>query len=539
MGETPLKIVAAVVFACLQFMATVKLQGVLQQGGYKNRSLFKWLTKKGNLYLERLSLWVGMTVLCAGLTLACFAFGGVIWAQALSAIPFLLFAVFFVVADNKKALKIPLKRTARIKRLSVVYLLLLLCINYAFIALLGFIGKVVSNEFYSYVCYLPFAITPLFLPLILALANLIDGVYENGKNKKFVEKSAEKLAESKALKIAVVGSYGKTSQKSILKDILSVKYKVVATPESFNTPIGIAKTVAQEGFAEAEIFIAEMGARRLGDIKELCQLVQPTHAVFTGVCAQHIETFGCVENVLKAKCEVVQSGAGKIVCGADLKAKLLNAEFLSETEKEKCLFVELDKIVSEVEYHAEKTAFTLSLGEEKIRVETALLSASSVENIALAAVLAKEVGLTAAEIEEGIKKVLPIPHRLQLIKENGVYILDDGYNSNERGAKRAIEALCRFDGKKILVTPGLVETGVLDKELNGELGKEIALSKVDTCILVGETLVKAVKDGYLLAGGDEEKILLLPTLEKAQDWLKENLLEGDAVLFLNDLPDVY
>lgn len=539
MGETLIGIAAAVLSACLFFMATIKLQGVLQQGNYKNHALFKWLFKKENPYMGRLSLWAGMCLLLCALTLVCFSFGGAKLSKALSAIPFLLVSALFIYADGKRALKVSLKKTSRIKRLSAVYLLLLLCFNYAVIAVLSFLAKAVGGEIFAFVCYLPFLVAPLFLPLVLALANLIDGVYENARNKKFVKTAKKALLQSSALKIAVVGSYGKTSVKNILKDILSVKYKTIATPESYNTPLGIAKTVHSEEFQNAEVFVAEMGARKAGDIQELCSIVQPDYAIFTGVCAQHIQTFGSVENVFQEKCEIIKSSAKKIICGEQLKERVLSADFLSEEEKAKCVFVRLDDTVEDVRFESTFTSFSLKIDERKISVETKLLSAPAVENICLATTLLKELSLSIEELEKGIALIEPIPHRLQLMQANGVYILDDAYNTSEVGARRAIQALERFGGKKIIVTPGIVETGVLEREINFALGKEIAKSNVDECVLVGETLVKAVKDGFLSEDGKEENIRIFPTLEKAQAWLSENLNQGDCVLFLNDLPDVY
>ncbi len=128
-------------------------------------------------------------------------------------------------------------------------------------------------------------------------------------------------------------------------------------------------------------------------------------------------------------------------------------------------------------------------------------------------------------------------HRLQLLESNGVYIIDDGYNSNVVGAKAAVEVLRSFSGKKIVVTPGLVELGVLEESENKALGAELV--GLDRIILVGETLVGAVKSGYLEAGGEEERLSIVPSLVAAQDVIKNEIAKGDAVLFLNDLPEIY
>jgi len=148
------------------------------------------------------------------------------------------------------------------------------------------------------------------------------------------------------------------------------------------------------------------------------------------------------------------------------------------------------------------------------------------------------MGVSADEIAQGIAELEPVAHRLQLLENGGRYILDDAYNANEKGAKEAIDALKRFDGGKWLITPGIVEGGILEEEINRTLGEQIAKAKLDRVILVGETLVGPVKTGYLTAGGDEGKLLVVKTLALAQKELA-GLNAGDCVLFLNDLPDAY
>ena len=173
----------------------------------------------------------------------------------------------------------------------------------------------------------------------------------------------------------------------------------------------------------------------------------------------------------------------------------------------------------------------------QIEVHSKLLGAHNAANIALAAAMAFKLGFTKEEIAEGISKIDYVPHRLQPYEANGVTILDDAYNSNVRGAAAAVDVLRLFGGRKFVVTPGLVELGVLEEEENLRLGERLA--GLDRVILVGATLVNAVKKGYAAAGGDAEKLTVVPTLEKAQDLLSQELREGDTVLFLNDLPDIY
>lgn len=537
MDEVWLRIAACIVCTTLFCLSTLKMLGAMQQSGYKGGRFLKWLFSKDNLLFNRLCVFGVCLAGTSALTALCFSFLGLPWATLVSGVPFLVFCLLYFFSDRKYALKVPMKRTGRFYRLFAVYFLCTACASYILIAFLTFLKAWISSEMYSLLAYVPFAVTPALLPFLLCLANAITGVFENARNRGFVKRAGQVLKEREILRVGIVGSYGKTSVKNILKTLLSEKYKVVATPESYNTPIGIAKTVFSSEFEGKELLLAEMGARKAGDIKELCQLVSPDFAVFTGVCEQHIQTFGSIENVFAEKSEILKCGAF-VVCGGDLKERAKEAfeeEFLNET----ALFVSSDQ-TENVRFSATKTQFDLRLGERVVHVETKLLGQAAVENIALAATLAFEcLGLSVEEIERGVAKLSPVPHRLELVEVNGVYILDDGYNSNPRGAKEALAALSRFEGRKCVVTPGIVECGVLEKEVNVALGEEIAAAGLDKVVLVGETLVGAVKSGYIAANGATEKLCTARDLEGAKALLGEWIKQGDAVLFLNDLPDVY
>ncbi len=523
------KMIAALTTACLFCLSTVKLAGAMQQSGYKGRGFWRWLKRKDNLAFNRLAVLALCLALASAVTSLCFSFLGKGWALLISAVPFLGLILFYWFADRRYALKLPAVHTGRWRRLVGVYLLITAFFSYVFIALLDFLAVVNGSVLYGYISYAPFALTSVLLPVYLVVANALSGIFENARNRRFVKRAGQVLDESKIIRVAVVGSYGKTSVKNILKTLLSERYTVVETPASYNTPIGIAKTVTGTEFVGKEVFIAEMGARKAGDIKELCDLVRPDYALFTGICPQHIATFGSLEGVFAEKSEILRSGARAVVCGESLRPWI----------KEGGGSVSFACGVEDLEVGGKSTSFTLCLGEEKVKVETAILGRSAAENIALAATLCLQMGMTTDEIKAGISKLQPIPHRLRLIENNGVAILDDGYNCNIEGAKVALEVLKKSQGKRWVVTPGIVEGGILEEELNGKLGVLLAECAPDRVILVGETLVTAVKTGYEESGGDKERLSITPTLTSAQEKLREGLATGDTVLFLNDLPDVY
>ena len=534
MDEMMMRIVASLLTALLLCVSTVKLLGALQQSNYKNKVFSGWLKRKDNLYFNRLAVLALCLALTSAVTSLCFSFLGAQEALLVASIPFFGLLFLFFMVDQKHALKVPVHFTARLKRLFAVYALFVACVCYFLVALLSVLADLNGSAIYALIAYVPFAVMPVLTPALLMAANGATSFFEEKRNRRFVERAGKVLDEKEIIRIAVVGSYGKTSVKHILRTILSEKYSVVATPQSFNTPIGIAKTVFSPDFDQKQIFIAEIGARKDGDVALLCNMVKPDYAIFTGVCEQHIEGFGTIESVWREKSNVLRCGAKKVMCGADLKARV-QAEYPDEIGKT----ILVDDADFEVDTGAAATAFKMTIFGEKVEMKTELLGKMAAENIRLAVLLAIELGMTADEILRGVEKLRPIPHRLQLIESNGVYILDDGYNCNPKGAEEAILALTRFSGRKFVVTPGIIECGILQEKINGNLGAKLAAAGFDKTILVGNTLVEAVKRGYEAAGGDKAALVKVETLDKAQKLLKGMLQEGDAVLFLNDLPDVY
>jgi UDP-N-acetylmuramoyl-tripeptide--D-alanyl-D-alanine ligase len=450
-----------------------------------------------------------------------------VWASIISLSAFLIFFCLYFYADGKVALRSPATLTARFKRLLIILWLVYAIVCYLVVTLLNFLGSLWDNEIYSHIKYCVLAVMPLLINALICLANSIAKIYEVPHNKKYVKKARGALSESNIKVVGITGSYGKTSAKYILSALLSAKYKVLSTPRSYNTPMGIATTINGNNLNNYDIFIAEMGARCVGDIKELCAICPPDYALITGICPQHLESFESFDNIVNEKGQIITAAKGKTFISADC------FDLFKDIcgDKVKC------DAISNVLSDSTGTAFTLTLGDEKINVKSKLLGEHSAYNIGLCALVAFELGVAPREIAAAIEKLDFIEHRLQLLSSNGVNIIDDGYNSNPIGAAAAVKVLRTFEGRKIVVTPGLVELGILETEENNQLGK--SLVGLDFVILVGDTLVGAVKDGYVSAGGDKEKLIVVPTLIAAQDKLKDILMAGDTVLFLNDLPDKY
>lgn len=519
-------VVVALLFSGALSATYCKLLGILQSSGYSNKKLFSWAGKKGNAAVPRQVLLFMLCALSYAVIALCFSFAGV-WAAVAALSAYLLFLILYVFADKRKALRSPVAFTPRLKRLYVVTFFVTAVLVYFTITLLNFADFLWQNNIFNLLRYLPLSLFPLLSLPIIALSNLIAKIYEVPHNKSFVRAAKKKLAGAKITVVGITGSYGKTSTKHILNGILSKKFRVLSTPRSHNTPLGLALSINSNDLNNYDIFIAEMGARHLGDIAELCEFCPPDYSIITGICPQHLESFKTEENIVKAKGEILLGTKIKAVIAPDCYERF--AGYSCQKASADC--------VSNIVCTSSGTEFVLTLGGKKKKVKTKLLGEHCAHNIALAARLAFELGMSLTEIAEAVEGLEYIEHRLQLIKNNGVNILDDGYNSNVKGAAAALDVLRTFEGRKIAVTPGLVELGILEESENYALGKKLV--GLDEVILVGDTLITPVRKGYLENGGELAKLHTVPTLFAAQDMLKGILQSGDTVLFLNDLPDIY
>jgi UDP-N-acetylmuramoyl-tripeptide--D-alanyl-D-alanine ligase len=316
----------------------------------------------------------------------------------------------------------------------------------------------------------------------------------------------------------------------------------LATPESYNTPLGIALTVRNLDSSH-DIFIAEMGARSKGDIKELANLVKAKYGVLTGINNQHLETFGSIENIKQTKYELFenlsQDGVGFFSSDSEntveLYGKFGGEKYLAGVDGEENLVTATD-----IKMDAKGMSFTLVIkGEKPVKCNTVLLGTHSVKNICLAAAVAYKIGLSPKEIAQGINRIQSVGHRLELVPNNkNIVIIDDSYNSNVDGVNAAMEVLDTFKGRKIVLTPGLVELGKMENVANLELGKILA-EHADIVIVIGVHNAEMIINGLKEGGMEVENIKFAKTLNKGNELLNGIMKEGDVVLFENDLPDNY
>lgn len=384
-------------------------------------------------------------------------------------------------------------------------------------------------------------------PVFIILSNVALIPVQSAINKTYVRSAKSKLKKSLPIVIGVAGSYGKTSTKYFLATLLAERYQVLKTPQSYNTLMGVCRVINEALTLDHEVFIVEMGAYRRGDVKEIADLVEPRVGIITSIGPEHFERFKSIENIEAANYELIQSlpASGIAVFNSDIEncRKLADA-----TNHVKVLRYGIEDMrkglrlrAEEIKTGANGLSFTLVDDEgNRVETKTLILGKHNVSNIVGAACIALEMGISLQRIARAIAKIEPVPHRLQLIQgSGGTIVIDDSYNSNPLGAAEALNVLKEFEtGRKILVTPGMVELGTLEAQENKEFGMRAA-HVCDYVILVGHTQTRPILQGLEQAHFATDNIRTVKDLSQAVIEMNKIVQPGDIVLFENDLPDLY
>lgn len=528
-------LVLSVLNGVLMCFASYKFFQIIQLSSYKVKGYFLWLKDTKAKYVSRMILLSLLSLFCVLVTNTLFdVYHDKALYSYIGLIFYFYFAIVLIVNLYQTPKKVPLKHTKRMARLNVAM--------FIFIAVFSFFIIAFSTEYLSFIKFGALCLTPLFVPVIVPLVHLIMVPMENLIVKKYVFQASLKLKKcTNLIKIGITGSFGKTSTKYILNTILSEKYKVCMSPHSFNTPSGLSRVINDYLDPEDEILIAEMGARRVGDIKELCDFIKPKYGIITGIGIQHLMSFKSLDNIIKTKNELINSlpedGYAIFNGNTEGSVKLykqckLEKDIISSNNKD-------SKIKAKnVSFDENGTKFDLIIKNKTYNCSTALLGDHNVENILLCVQMAKKLGLTDEQIVSGISKLKPVPHRLEIIKTESNIILDDSYNASVDGCEVALNVLSCLGKRKIVITPGLVELGEKEKQENINFGKKIA-KVADIVVIVNKVNFEAIKTGLNSENFDEENIYQAETLDKAKLLMKDFLKENDAILFENDLPDNY
>lgn len=510
------------------YLKSKKSLHMLQQNWYNDDNRYlKWIKNNKNKVFKNFDL-----------LFIIFIIG--IFANSLTIMT--MFIIFYCVCGiiylkkikSEKQVK-PLVFTKRVKRLLVtdyiVHILVLLIISLLF------------KEKYICYYYLIFGLIIYLNYFVIYLVNILNKPIEKMINNKFRRNAIKKLNNMSNMKvIGITGSYGKTSSKNILNDILNVKYNSFPTPKNFNTPLGLIITINNYLDKFNDLFIAEMGAFKQGEIKELCDLVKPTYGILTKIGVAHLESFGSQENIQKGKFELIESlpsnGIGILNFDDPLQ--------VNYKLKNNCKIVtigidnkDVDICACDIKLSTEGTTFNCIFkgDKKKYKFETKLLGKANIYNILASIALGFNLGISIEQLIIGVKKVKPVEHRLELKKMGNINIIDDAYNANPDGTKMALDVLNSMPGKKIVISSGMIELGEKSDELNEELGMYMK-DRTDEVILLGKDLSKSVYNGLIKSKYKKSNIFILNDINEAIEKIKYED-NNTYVLIQSDLPDIF
>ena len=496
---------------------------MFQLNGYRVSTHIHWMAKNAEHYLmEAIVLALSLTAV-----LPKEGFVGFGMASLLAAVIALIFS------NRQKSAKKPLVYTPRVKRMIVTFTVLNA-------AVLGLSFWLLSTERRN-LAFLAVGFINAFAPFTVLLANLVNKPMELGVNAHYTREAKSMLAASPDLQtVGITGSYGKTGVKFYLYTILRAWTDTLVTPASFNTPMGIVKTVRGSLRPYHKVFLCEMGAKWVGDIKELCDLVHPTAGVITALGDQHLESFGSVQNIINTKYELADAlpKEAPLYVNWDndrIRENPPKHAFIKYGTREDCDWRAFD-IVS----GAKGTSFRIKAPDGTVtQFDTKLLGVHIVVNITGAVACANGLGMPLEDMRLYVRRIEAVPHRMQLVDKGACTIIDDAFNSNPAGCRAALQTLSDMDGCRVLVTPGMVELGEKEDELNYEFGKQAA-SACDKIVLIGARQTEAIRRGALDAGFPQKDLITEEDFSVAIKKVYALPTEKKKIILLeNDLPDNY
>lgn len=365
------------------------------------------------------------------------------------------------------------------------------------------------------------------------------------RRKKFEVREARFKLENipKLVSVGITGSYGKTSTKEFLAQILSAKFRVAKTTGGENTEFGIARKVQANVKKNTQVFVAEMGAYKKGEVKRLTDIVRPKIGIITGITPQHLELFGSLKNIMETKYELIEAlpkDGTAIFNGSNPYCRRL----AQRTKKVKTLIYQMgkpkkkitDKLWAEdIKVDRDKLTFWVRWRREKLQFKVPLLGRQSVENLLAASACALALGMTLSEISKAIQKISPLertmePHYLT----NGTFVIDDTYNSNPTGFAAALNFIetINFE-KRLVITPGIIELGQESKKIHKKLGARLA-KIADKIYLTSSDFQEFIKLGM---GKNSHKLVLEKNIDLIIDALKGEVGKKDVVLLEGRIPE--
>lgn len=521
----------AVLFALLGFavFAARRLLTYLhlfQQEEYDNRRFLRWIGENHG-WDRRLSL-VLLALFAAQLILMALVPDAVFVALAGLA----LFGAAAIERDPRRTAKKKLAMTARARRIYAIALVLA--------TLLGVAAGLISELVIVWI------VAVQLVPLTLIGANLLLAPAENRVQRRYWNEARARLDQLKPTVVAITGSYGKTSVKHIIGHVLETAAPTLITPGSVNTAMGIARVIRERLQPQHRYFVVEMGAYGIGSISRLCALTPPHLGIITAIGKAHYERFKTLDAVSRAKYELAEAArdnGGSVIVASDTLNFVWPRQFV-ERHRDIVITVgedaDADLVIDAVRQQTDGIVAAIRWRGERYELRAPLYGLHHGRNIALAFAAACSLGLSPEDIVASLRSTPQIAHRLEVKRQpNGTIVIDDAYNSNPVGFAAALElldVLHQPGGRRIVVTPGMVELGAEHEAEHARIGR-LAAEHADILVAVAPHRVAPLEAAFR-AAAPEREIVSCPGFAEARAWLDRNLRGGDVVLLENDLPDL-
>lgn len=377
-------------------------------------------------------------------------------------------------------------------------------------------------------------VAAVFVPVVIDLALVITRPIEERQAQQFVDKAKERLQQVSPTIVGITGSYGKTTTKGYVAHLVGSNRQVVASPASFNNRAGLSRAINENLVPGTDVFVAEMGTYGKGEIAALCEWVPPTIGVITAIGPVHLERFGSEERIVEAKRELVDAAQVAVLNVEDDRLRALAYDLVGKGKRViRCSATDTTADVSAV---TEGSEVVIRLQGQ--RIGSYPVGAAQPTNVACAVAVAGLLDVPDETIGSRLAGLPTAPNRLTVSKTDyGTTIIDDTFNSNPAGAAAALALLARSapEGKRVVVTPGMVELGSRQRDANIAFAAAAAQT-ADRLVIVGHTNRAALQEG---ATRGRATVVCVEHREQATAWVREHVSEGDAVLYENDLPDHY
>lgn len=519
-----------IIVSLIAFLAVFSIHAkhalhIFQQNRYSFERYTKWLMRFRNYHLNGYFIYIAACYLW----MIGFEYFDIVNSEAAVIVISLIYGIKLIADEEKKEYIKPLVYTHRVIRQIIVLSVLIILVLIILLV----------NEFDPLIIAV---LTPILAWVLIYPMALITLPVENMIKKGYENEARAIIDEDHDLKkIGITGSFGKTSTKNIVENIISSSYYTLMTPKSYNTPMGITRTIREYLKPIHEVFICEMGAVKSGDIAYLMDFVKPQYGIVTSIGPQHLNTFHSLENIIKEKMQMIEKlpsdGVGIIN---------IDNEYIRNYQiKNNCTIYTVgiknesaDFVAFDIDYNIEGSVFKVRHNDQITAYKTRLLGEHNIMNILTGIALADCLGIDEKTIQKAVAQIKMVEHRLELKTMRGYTIIDNAFNSNPVGCLMSLEVLSKMPNEHVVITPGLIDLGKEEYRYNHDFGAYMK-GRADWVLLVGKNQTKAIVDGLNESDFDMSRVKVFVNVKEAFNFLYGQINKGATVLLENDLPDAF